>query len=180
MKSMDFGCAALHGADEHVTLCAPLQQLKQEHQPLMEQMKTCHALADELLAEEVSARPQLFGKLREEVADFTDKLKKHSRKEDDGLFPMMARYIGSTSGPIAVMEYEHEIAEQHLQRFLEQSEKLTGMEDEVVQPVVQEAVQAHLILERHFSKEERVLFPMAENMLSPEEKDELDRMIQQM
>jgi iron-sulfur cluster repair protein YtfE (RIC family) len=39
------------------------------------------------------------------------------------------------------------------------------------------ALQAHAVLTDHFMKKENVLFPMAENMLSAEEKEELVRVI---
>lgn len=47
-----------------------------------------------------------------------------------------------------------------------------------VQWITVYAVQAHATLIQHFAKEEKVLFPMAENILSVDEKEELQRLLQ--
>jgi len=183
MNTTTFGCSGMHGGEQgkpDFQLCAPLQQLKQEHIPLRIAMDAFHATAETLLIDPGTARNDSFAALYGQVADFTEQLKKHSRKEDDGLFPLMAKYIGSVVGPIAVMTYEHEQAEQNLQRFLDAAgERESGSENEDAATIVGYAVQAYSILTQHFNKEEQVLFPMAENILSPEDKDQLDSIVQE-
>lgn len=181
MNAMPFGCGAMHSGEgkPETPLCEPLQRLKQEHIPLREAMEAFNATAERLIAETGRERNGTFATLQNQVADFTEQLKKHSIKEDDGLFPMMAQYIGRSAGPIAVMEYEHRQAEQNLQRFLNaagQDESETR--NEKVKTIAGYAVQAYFILTQHFSKEEHVLFPLAEKMLSPAEKERLNGMMQ--
>jgi len=90
----------------------------------------------------------------------------------------MAKYIGRQMGPIAVMEYEHELAKQNLKKFLEAVEQLEGTADAGrAKEIASYALQAHAVLTDHFMKEENVLFPMAENMLNAEEKAELSRAV---
>jgi regulator of cell morphogenesis and NO signaling len=90
---------------------------------------------------------------------------------------MMGVYIGTTSGPIAVMEYEHDQAKANIGEFLGKAESGLASTEETKKTA--ELIQnAYFILTEHFSKEENVLFPMAERMLTEEEKEELYRKIQ--
>lgn len=161
-------------------LCAPLRRLKQEHIPLRHAMDAFHSTAERLIASTGAERNGTFRILYNQVDDFTQQLKKHAKKEDDGLFPMMAAYIGREAGPIAVMEYEHELAEHYLQQFLNAAGQVeSGTGDEEVNAIADYAVEAYTILSQHFCKEENVLFPMAENSLSNEEKEQLNGIVQQ-
>jgi regulator of cell morphogenesis and NO signaling len=91
---------------------------------------------------------------------------------------MMAQYIGRTSGPIAVMEYEHEQAKQRIASFLTKTEELPETVDrESAMELANMVIQAYHILSEHFMKEENVLFPMAERLFSEEEKEELSEKI---
>ena len=120
------------------------------------------------------ARP--LAELKQKVQAFVHELDPHSEREEGTLFPLMARYIGRETGPIAVMEYEHDLAKHNLKLFLEAAEQLQGAVDaERAKEIAAYAIQAHAVLTDHFMKEENVLFPMAENMLSVEEKEELGR-----
>ncbi|WP_257985059.1 hemerythrin domain-containing protein [Bacillus sp. T33-2] len=49
-----------------------------------------------------------FKRLPPAVEKFLSDLEPHSEREEGVLFEMMASYIGRESGPIAVMEYEHD------------------------------------------------------------------------
>jgi hemerythrin-like domain-containing protein len=104
----------------------------------------------------------------------------HSEREEKVLFRMMETYLGVGMGPVAVMEYEHEQAKSLIGRFLEktsiQSEQLGLQQMKEYSSLVKNA---YLTLVDHFSKEEKVLFPMAERMLTNEEKSELFEKINQ-
>ncbi|AMQ22548.1 hypothetical protein A0V43_06455 [Geobacillus sp. JS12] len=121
----------------------------------------------------------LLRELEEEVErrwtkSFVAVLDPHSEREEGVLFPMMAKYIGRTTGPIAVMEYEHEQAKARLAMFLEKTAQLPENIDKGQALTLAGAViEAHHILDEHFMKEENVLFPMAERLLSDGEKEEL-------
>jgi regulator of cell morphogenesis and NO signaling len=121
---------------------------------------------------------QTFADLKKGVATFKAELDPHSEREESVLFPMLGQYIGTTSGPIAVMEYEHEQAKSFIKAFLEgaQTESISS---EKIKNLAELVKNAHNILTEHFTKEENVLFTMAERMLSDEEKEELHRRIQE-
>ncbi|OXB91634.1 MULTISPECIES: hemerythrin domain-containing protein [Parageobacillus] len=169
------------GGHEEVELCSGLERLKQEHGPLREQMHDFFELAQTIgNHDEVQDWKERLLALRKNVLAFIYELDPHSEREEGVLFPMMARYIGRTSGPIAVMEYEHEQAKQRIASFLTKTAELPETTDrESAMELADMVIQAYHILSEHFMKEENVLFPMAERMLSDKEKEELAEKISQ-
>lgn len=156
---MQRGCSMGMNPEQPI-LCTALAQLKKEHGPLVEKMLELQQLAAQFVDAEALRKEELLVELQAQTAAFIAELEPHSAREENVLFPMMAQYIGKETGPIAVMEYEHEQAKRLLKRFLED-----GFPD-----YLQNAVET---LRGHFQKEEQVLFPMAEKMLSEEEKQHL-------
>lgn len=157
-------------------LSAPLQQLKDEHVSLRKDMDLIYEITEEIEFESGLAVVQLFTKLHERVSAFASELKAHSKREDEGLFPMMARRLGENDKTIEVMEQEHEKAERHLQDFLTEGERAgESIDENTAQWITVYAVQAYATLTQHFVKEEKVLFPLAEKILSVDEKEELER-----
>jgi Uncharacterized conserved protein len=177
MDQPSFGCSGMSNGmnTQEISLCEPLQLLKDEHAPLRAMMYAFNETAQQVMCGDGI---ELFYMLREQVTAFTLALKKHARKEDDVLFPMMATHIGREFGPIAVMEHEHEQAEMNLERFLEAAgPDGTELDHEEAKFIAGYAAFAYSILTQHFNKEENVLFPMAQRMLSEEEKAQLANQI---
>ncbi|WP_163149825.1 hemerythrin domain-containing protein [Anoxybacillus sp. MB8] len=170
---MDFSPCSLIG-HEPVSLCPPLQRLKDEHGPLNKEKYALFVAAKSIYDGEEEDVVQAFIRLREKVQQFLQHLDPHSRREEDVLFPMMERYIGKQFGPIAVMEYEHQEAKQNIATFLQKTEMIRSEEAKQLASYV---MNAYMILTDHFAKEEQVLFPMAEKLLSAEEKEELAKRI---
>lgn len=173
MNPTPHACASHMMNGENVELCEPLARLKEEHGPLREQMNEFARLAREIGTDAEAAdwqRP--LAELRGKVQTFVNHLDPHSGLEEGVLFPLMARYIGRESGPIAVMEYEHDQAKANLGKFLaEAAESGDGpVSTELAGQLAAYAIAAHSILTDHFMKEENVLFPMAQNLLTDEDK----------
>lgn len=161
------------------TLSAPLQQLKDEHVSLRADMSLFYEIIEDIEIESGPIVVQLFAKLYQQISDFTDKLKAHSTREEEGLFPLMIRHLGENNRTIEDMEIEHEKAEGHLQDFLSEASKAESSIDEnQAQWISVFAFQAHATLTEHFAKEEKALFPLAESLLSIDEKEELGRLLQ--
>lgn len=159
----------------HVVFSKPLQQLMDEHVLLRKAMNHFYDLTEEIESESGHEVVQLFAQLHEQVSAFTIKLKAHSKREDKGLFPMISRRLGAGDRTIEIMEEEHEKAEGHLQDFLTEAEQAGDYIDEQsAQWITVYAVQAYATLTQHFAKEEKVLFPLAEKLLSIDEKMELE------
>jgi regulator of cell morphogenesis and NO signaling len=160
-------------------LCAPLQQLKEEHVSLRVDMDFFYEIIEEIEFDSGSAAVQLFSELYQQISAFTDNLQAHSKREEEGLFPMMSRHLDANDRTIEVMEEEPEKAEQHLQNFLTEADKAgSTIDEDNVQWMTVYAVQAHATLTQHFAKEEKHLFPLAETILSVDEKEELARLFQ--
>lgn len=171
----------LAGNNISANLCEPLAQLKQEHGPLREKMDDYARVAADIgVNPEIKDWSLPLQELKDKVDTFVRELDPHSEREEGFLFPLMAKYLGRQVGPIAVMEYEHEVAKNNLNTFVEAMEQLEGPVDaERAKKIASYALQAHAILTDHFMKEENVLFPIAENILSAEEKEELGRALVQ-
>jgi regulator of cell morphogenesis and NO signaling len=162
-----------------VVLCTPLQQLKDEHVALRAEMDLFYEITEDIEFYSDPVVGQLFTKLYERISAFTDALKTHSKREEEGLFPMMSRRLGEDDKTIEWMEFEHEKAEKHLQDFLAEADQAGSTIDENdAKAITVYAVQAYTTLTQHFAKEEKKLFPLAENILSTEEKDELEQLLQ--
>ena len=91
------------------------------------------------------------------VFTIADAVEKHGELEEQYLFPELEPHLGKEMGPLAVMEFEHE-----------EIRKILG--------ALKEACDAHTIrletakfivfLRDHIAKEEKVLFPMAEDLVN--------------
>lgn len=163
--------------NDGVQLCQGLEQLKGEHPPLLNKIDEIEELCT--IAEKQIEINEDFKKIRPTLIKFAEELHVHSTREENHLFEMMAVYIGRDVGPIAVMEYEHEQAHGLIDKFLENTK--SGYESYTTEKVnedIQLVKQAAYTLKNHFAKEENVLYPMAENMFSEEEKQELLERIQ--
>jgi hemerythrin-like domain-containing protein/quercetin dioxygenase-like cupin family protein len=115
-----------------------------------------------------------------ETADrmIAEELEKHFRYEEDFLFPLLGKYIGTDVGPIAVMLAEHRtIRNLHGQfhQYLEQLGQGTQSESEVVE--VFEPLED--VLRTHITKEDNVLFPLASRVMSEEDRNEVARLVKQ-
>jgi regulator of cell morphogenesis and NO signaling len=115
--------------------------------------------------------------LRELRREIHGEVLSHFREEEQALFPVLGRHIDSASGPIAMLMEEHAIFRQLELQFEEAvaaleaghaegwGEKLCGAGDSIAR-----------LLPAHIEKEESVLFPMAEDVLSAEEWDQVRRL----
>ncbi|MGJ7919682.1 hemerythrin domain-containing protein [Neobacillus sp. LXY-4] len=173
-KTME-GCFSSMMGNEPVSLSEGLAQLKGEHIPLLEKL---HGLFDLCSKIETNDHPEShFGQLKSAVKVFMTELEPHSEREEQVLFRMMEKYIGVGMGPIAVMEYEHDQAKSLIGRFFEKTSGSDDLSVEMMREYSDLIKNAYLTLVDHFAKEENVLFPMAERMLTTEEKAELYKQI---
>ena len=85
-------------------------------------------------------------------------LASHARLEEELLFTTLEPHIGST-GPLAVMRMDHDEIEKSL-------EHLPATQD--VDQARELLLQIVAIAREHFAKEERMLYPIATQMLSAE------------
>jgi hemerythrin-like domain-containing protein len=119
-----------------------------------------HGAIYRLLDHLTSAQFATAEEARLQAAELNASLAPHAHIEDELLFVAMEGPLGPNGGPIAVMRMEHDEVEGTLDRLMQ-------VED------VDEArtLVAHLakVAGDHFTKEEEVLFPMAEQLLDEAE-----------
>ena len=156
-------------------LSAGLALLVGEHVPLREKINGLLLVTQQMNNDENMAEKSV--ELKNKVVVFKGELDPHSEREEEILFPMLGAYIGTESGPVAMMEYEHAQAKALIGSFLENVEGKV-LSNEAIKANSQLIVNAANLLKDHFSKEEFVLYPMAERMLSDDEKGKLLERVQ--
>lgn len=162
----------------------PIEHLLYEHVEIMDQISDLHAAARDLAAHGEAALPEALPVLRHIGHMMETQLALHARKEDEALFPVIEAALGGDS-PTITMRQEHrdihaqgELMRQTLRELNEvqhpaiesggarlRSLAANGGSAESLRATAEEIID---LLEAHFSKEEQMLFPMAENLLDAE------------
>ncbi|WP_158282235.1 hemerythrin domain-containing protein [Salipaludibacillus keqinensis] len=165
------GCAS-YDLQTPTSYCEALSELLEEHWPLREQMNALKESAMKIKRQKSHSAGEIDG-LYQLMRRFKVEIDLHSSKEEDVLFEMMVKHIGRQGGPIAVMEEEHSRAKQHIGYFFEKYGMDKGHPVEKAIELAQHVLVVYQTLTEHFMKEEQILFPMAEKLLSKEEKETL-------
>ena len=134
------------------------EALSREHQAVLNQLD---------LFEEALQKFDEKG-IRATVGFFDERIVLHRRTEEEVLFPAVGRHIGVEHGPIAHMLEEHRIEKQRIEQI---REALTRWPDPHAKESIRAAGYTILdLLRAHIEKEDNNLFPLSEEMLTPEEK----------
>lgn len=173
-------CAGGFGNPEEINFCAPLQQLFNEHPSLLAKMDAFYKMVLTFEKDrDTSKWNEAIDTLHEKLEVFVAELEPHSNREEDILFEMMVKYIGREGGPIAVMEYEHHTAKLNLKAFFDKVAQIKIANENISMEKGLELIHhvkiVYATLTEHFKKEEQILFPMAEKMLTQEEKQSLEK-----
>lgn len=153
------------------------ESLREDHRVIERMLTVLEAAATRLRAgEPVPAR--LFRDAVDFVRSFADKW--HHGKEETNLFPRMEeRGVPREDGPLAVMMHEHVMGRDYIAAIdgeigaYEQGDAAAGR-------VIEENVRGYVgLLRDHVWKEENVLFPMADQVLSEDDQRELEQRFKQ-
>lgn len=134
-----------------------LRVLRDDHQAVQGALADLQAALERLPAPEARRELEAVGRF------LAEDLARHLAREENVLFPALERHIGREGGPIAVMLQEHD----ELRRLW------PAFQRAVAAGTAAEA--AHLgrslgqLLAEHLHKEDWVLFPLAERVLTAEE-----------
>jgi hemerythrin-like domain-containing protein len=100
----------------------------------------------------------------------------HHAKEEERLFPAMERFgLPKEVGPTAVMRQEHEMGRGHVRAMDAAVAAAANSSAGAVERFVAESRALVELLRAHITKEDQILFPMADRMLPPDVQDELLR-----
>ncbi|MCD1261014.1 hemerythrin domain-containing protein [Paenibacillus athensensis] len=149
-----------------------VDRLKVEHAVLQQQLKEIRQLAGELYAaQDCASGPCRLIELQDRVLLITEDLDRHSKWEEEELFPVLQLYFNrkllpSITPSIWVMEKDHELARLFVQSFID---GVNGMAEPIEEGFMKEMaaqlIQACLILSEHFTLEEELVFPMTDQLL---------------
>jgi hemerythrin-like domain-containing protein len=100
--------------------------------------------------------------------------KRHHAKEEDLLFVAMeAMGFSRQAGPLAVMLHEHEVGRALVGRMANAIEQASAGQPEALAAFADSAKQFASLLRGHIQKEDNILYPMADDALSPETQERL-------
>ncbi len=147
---------------------SPVEVLKEEHQVVLEKLKTLEWVFNNL-----GQRAEVSPKLRELAEFFRVEFWVHFDKEEMGLFPEFDNFMPRGVGPLAAMISEHEVirdTNDEMQRAIASYLALDDSE-EIKKSMRQYGMHFIEFLRGHIQKEDGILFKMAEMHLTPSQNE---------
>jgi hemerythrin-like domain-containing protein len=145
--------------------------LRKEHDAILKMLDATDAVGQRLiLAEKVS--PDTLNGLLEFFRLFADSC--HHGKEENILFPLLEKKgIPRDGGPIGVMLSEHNRGRELVHEMELASSQIQDSREVSSRRWVQAAAEYTNLLRGHIAKENNILFPIAETLLTNEEQERL-------
>lgn len=149
----------------------PTEQLKAEHEGIKLMLKILHKVCNKLKSTQ-EVNQEHFTKMLEFLKIFVDKC--HHGKEEDLLFPAMEEAgIPKESGVITYTLAEHQTGRGYIKGISEAFDKYK-QGDHKASPKIIENVESYIgLLIPHIEKENNMLFPKADKVLSERKQEEL-------
>jgi hemerythrin-like domain-containing protein len=145
------------------------QILMEEHQVIERVFVAMHAAATRLSNGE-DVRPAFFINAALFIKNFADGC--HHKKEEGALFPAMIPPGKSASGgPVGVMLSEHEQGRAFVREMRSAAEQWEKGDLSAQYAVIQNALGYVQLLRQHIYKENNILFPMADQIISLDKQD---------
>jgi hemerythrin-like domain-containing protein len=106
------------------------------------------------------------------LRDFADKC--HHAKEERNLFQLMAeRGVPREGGPLGVMLHEHGQGRHHIETMARVLPGASRGDTEALRVFAEHARSYARLLRQHIGKEDKILYPMAEQVLTAEDDERL-------
>lgn len=143
------------------------EELKHEHRATERMLDLLDRICDRL-EDGLAVEPNHLVELLDFIRTFTDQC--HHGKEEAFLFPAMEEAgVEIIGGPIGVMLQEHEIGRAHVEQLANAIGRYRAGDRTAAGAIVLNARAYVRHLRQHIEKEDKVLFPMAEASLTPEQ-----------
>ena len=141
--------------------------LKKEHQAILKMVEASETVAERLRQGE-NVPPDILKTFQEFFQIFTDQC--HHGKEEDIFYPLLEeRGMPKSGGPLGVMFDEHEQGRALVREMRQAAEAYAAGVEAGGARWAHAADQYAALLRSHIYKEDMVLFPMAERLLSGSE-----------
>ncbi len=148
------------------------EELMTEHRAIERMLAVLDAAGGRLEAGE-RVRPDLFREAVDFVRNFADRC--HHGKEEDNLFPRLEeRGVPREGGPLGVMLFEHDEGRAYIGAIADALDAYERGDEGAARTIARSARGYVGLLRGHIEKEERVLFPMADQVLSAEDQLSLE------
>jgi hemerythrin-like domain-containing protein len=142
----------------------PTEVLIAEHNAVLVALEILEKVIAALEAGSTAA-PQHLGQLIDFFGGFVDHC--HHGKEEDVLFPELEKSgLPREGGPIGVMLAEHEAGREHIRAMAIGLDQLQHGERGALLTIRENSAGYRDLLKAHIQKENNVLFPMADRLLS--------------
>jgi hemerythrin-like domain-containing protein len=159
-------------------MAQPTAILRKEHEAITRMLEAAEITAEKLERNE-AVRAEWLDGMGEFFSVFLDSC--HHGKEEEIFFPALAKKgMPVDGGPIGVMLHEHDEGRALAQRLRELAQAYGNGDQAAGTEWAATARQYTQLLREHILKENNVLFPMAEGMLSTTEEEELAARFEQM
>jgi hemerythrin-like domain-containing protein len=147
------------------------QVLRDEHEGILAMLAVVDAAADRI-RDGKSVPKDLFLNAVGFFQNFADKC--HHGKEEGKLFPALVEHgMPQEGGPVGVMLEEHTLGRAYIRAMSAAAEKYAAGDVSAVPTLVEDAKGYVKLLREHIDKENGVLFPMADSILTENEQGEL-------
>jgi hemerythrin-like domain-containing protein len=151
--------------------------LRTDHRAIERMLAILEAAAQRLEQGE-RVQPDVFRQGVDFVRNFADRC--HHAKEEENLFPRMeARGVPRDGGPIGVMLFEHEEGRAYVGAIAGAIDAYEADGRSAALTIAENARGYADLLRGHIAKEDNVLFPMADRVLSAADQAELDERFEQ-
>lgn len=149
----------------------PTEALKKEHRAIEVMLGIMDKICQKFESgEEVNSAH--LDDIIEFIKVFADK--SHHKKEEDILFPAMVEAgIPQEGGPIAVMLREHDIGRGYVGKLSEAVTEYKDGAEGASRQIVENARNFIDLLSNHIGKEDNILYPMADQLLTEDKQEEL-------
>jgi hemerythrin-like domain-containing protein len=145
--------------------------LSAEHR-VIERVLTALDTAAGRLEHGQAVRPGFFLDAADFIKNFADGC--HHRKEEGVLFKTMAAHgMADKTGPIAVMLHEHDQGRAFTRQMRKAAQELAAGNEAARGDVVRNAQGYVDLLRQHIAKEDGILFPMANQVIPPQQHDQV-------
>jgi hemerythrin-like domain-containing protein len=149
----------------------PIEDLVHEHKAIKVMLSIMNKIAENIRNDK-SVDTNDLENIVDFLKTFADKC--HHGKEENALFPALVEAgIPKEGGPIGVMLHEHTIGREYIKEISTKTEQFKSGNSEARQLIADSLSSYINLLYAHIQKEENILFPMGEKVLTIQKQNEI-------